>query len=155
MNNKNTILKRILCTVCGILLIYLTVTGSSCQDVINAISPTIPSEYIGSWKLVEQTGSAQDICSNETVVFQSSGQAQLTCPNSNTITRNYEVSNNVLTYTETSVSYNAEFSGNQQVLTLRGANVNRNLKYEKIATDIKPVTDAPENNSINSSDERR
>lgn len=158
MNKFKLISNRSLYFLCGLILVYMTVTGSECQDALNALVPEVPGDIVGNWKLIEQTGSQQDICPDETVVFQSSGQAQLTCPNSNTITRNFEVVNNVLTYTQTSISYNMEYSNNNQELLLTGSNVSRNLKYQRIVTVSEPVINTPldrMNNFINSSDERR
>lgn len=158
MNKFKLISNRSLYFLCGLIMVYMTVTGSECQDALNALVPEVPGDIVGNWKLIEQTGSLQDICPDETVVFQSSGQALLTCPNSNTITRNFEVVNNVLTYTQTSISYNMEYSNNNQELLLTGSNVSRNLKYQRIVTASEPVINAPLdrlNNFINSSDERR
>ena len=158
MNKFKLFSNRILYLVCATILVYMTITGSECEDALNSLIPEVPGEVVGNWKLIEQTGSLQDICPDETVVFQSSGQAQLTCPNSNTITRNFEVVNNVLTYTQTSISYNMEYSNNNQELLLTGSNVSRNLKYQRIVTASEPVINAPlnkQNNFINSSDERR
>ncbi|HAY33658.1 MAG TPA: hypothetical protein PK536_06655 [Ignavibacteria bacterium] len=153
---KNYLIGKGILSVLSIsILMYLTITGSECEDALNAIAPDVPGDIVGSWKLTEQTGSAQDICPNETVVFQTSGQAQLTCPNSNTITRNFQVVNNVLTYTETSISYNVEFANSNQELLLTGTNVNRNLKYQKIVTAPDPIINAPGTDFINSSDKRR
>ncbi|MBX7043795.1 MAG: hypothetical protein K1X85_12930, partial [Ignavibacteria bacterium] len=86
------------------------------------------------WKLVLQTGAQQDICTDETVNFQDNGIAILACPNSQQISRQYTVSNNVLTYTETSIAYDVVFSNNQQTLELKGKNVSRNLTYSKQTT---------------------
>ncbi|HQY19611.1 MAG TPA: hypothetical protein PK294_04845 [Ignavibacteria bacterium] len=158
MNKFKLFSYRFLYLLCGIILIYMTITGSECQDALNAIVPEVPGDIVGNWKLIEQTGSLQDICPDETVIFQTSGQAQLTCPNSNTITRNFEVVSNVLTYTQTSISYNMEYSNNNQELLLSGSNVDRNLKYQRVVTASDPVINAPlnkSNNFINSSDESR
>lgn len=110
-------------------LVYITTSGSSCNELIS--SPSVPDAMKGNWKLVLQTGAQQDICTDETVNFQDNGIAILACPNSQQISRQYTVSNNVLTYTETSVAYDVVFSNNQQTLELKGKNVSRNLTYSK------------------------
>jgi len=155
MNKHKSLYKGFLTFISVSIIFFLTITGSECEDALNSIAPDVPGDIVGNWKLTEQTGAAQDICPDETVVFQTSGQAQLTCPNSNSISRNFQVVNNVLTYTETSISYNVEFANSNQELLLTGANVNRNLKYQRVITAPEPIINAPQNDFINSSDEGR
>ncbi len=118
-----------------LILISISLTGSDCEKILNNSGP-VPTEMVGNWKLVEQTGALQDICPNENANFQSTGVAQLTCPEASSISRDFTVSNNVLTYTQTSVEYDVEFTNNNSKLALYGRNVSRNLKYERIITDI-------------------
>ena len=124
-----------------IILVCMTAFGSDCENSSNSNGNTIPQEILGNWKLIEQTGALQDICPNETVVYESSGIATLTCPNANSITRNFSVSNNVLTYTQSGISYGLQILDNGN-LYLTGQSVSRNLLYQK-------VTDSVINNSIN------
>lgn len=135
-----------------LLLISFSVIAGDCEKTLSGGGGEVPADLVGNWKLIEQTGALQDICNNETINFQSSGVAQLTCPNSTAISRNYSVQNNVLTYTETSVSYDIQFSNNNSNLILNGRNISRNLKYEKIVTDNVPVHSG-KNNSVNNSSE--
>lgn len=132
------------------LLIFLSISGSECEKILQE-NGTIPQEIAGNWKLSLQTGALQDICQNETVNFQLTGVAQLTCPNSATITRNFTVLNNSLQYTQTSVSYKIQ-TLNNDTLYLLGQNVSRNLLYLKISADEMNVPGDAKTNSSNSSD---
>ncbi len=131
MRNKIELLRFLILLI----LISFAVTAGDCEKILDGGS--IPSELVGNWVLIEQTGALQDICADETINFQSSGIAQLTCPNSGTRSRNFSVQNNILTYTETDVSYDIEFINNN--LNLYGRNVSRNLKYQRIITDNIPI----------------
>ncbi len=115
-----------------LLLLSLTSVGSNCNKIL--VNNGGSTDLVGTWKMIEQTGSLQDICPDETINFQSNGTAQLTCPGSSTITRNFTLANSVLTYTESSVSYDVEFSENNTIVSLFGRNVSRNLKYQKSIT---------------------
>ena len=130
-------------------LVYIATSGSSCEELIS--NPPVPDALKGNWKLVLQTGAQQDICTDETVNFQDNGIAILACPNSQQISRQYTVSNDVLTYTETSVDYDVVFSNNQQTLELKGKNVSRNLTYSK-QTSATAETSRGNESSTTSSD---
>ena len=131
-------------------LIALSITGSECNEILEDNS-VIPQEIVGDWKLIEQTGALQDICPDENVNFQSGGVATLTCPNASAITRNFEVVNSVLTYTQTNISYGLQILDNGKLL-LTGQNVSRNLKYEKIITADRQSKAGTEQEALNSSE---
>lgn len=134
----------------ALILISLSLSGSDCEKLIQN-NEVIPQDLAGNWKLSEQTGALQDICPNETVNFQLNGVAQLTCPNSQTITRNFTVQDNSLKYTQTSVSYKIQ-TLNNDTLYLLGQNVSRNLIYLKISADEMNVPGSTKNDSFNSSE---
>ena len=94
----------------------------------------------------------QDICPDENVNFQSNGIALLTCPNSTQISRDFNVSNNVLNYTQSSVSYDVVFSNNSQTLELKGKNVSRDLTYQKLSMNEAPPVNQNGTPSTHSSD---
>ena len=50
---------------------------------------------------------------------------------------NFEFANNILTYTETSIAYDVEFSDTNNEIALYGRNVSRNLFYQRIVTSDK------------------
>lgn len=141
---------RILQLTAAVILIFLTTTGGDCEKILSG--GNVPSEMVGNWKLTEQTGALQDICPDETINFQSSGVAVLTCPNSTSVNRNFSVSNNVLTYTETSVSYQIQFLNGNTDIQLYGQNISRNLKYHKVVTADYPIEQGNSMNSKNSSE---
>lgn len=129
---------------------FLVISGSNCEN--STENNVIPQEILGNWKLIEQTGALQDICPNETVVYESSGIATLTCPNLNAITRNYNVSNSILTYTQSGIAYGLQILSDGN-LYLTGQNVSRNLLYQKVTDSV--INDDLNNKakSINSSEE--
>lgn len=139
-------------TICLMMMafILLSLTGAECEKLLTN-NPNTPQEMVGNWRLVEQTGSLQDICINEVVLFQLNGIALLKCPEGMEISREFNVINNVLTYTQTSVTYNIE-TLNTQELFLIGTNVSRNLKYQKIITDTDIKNTNEETGSSNSSE---
>ena len=114
-----------------LLLFSLPFIGSDCND--NVIGGK-PGNIVGTWRLVYIGGYLQDICPGEVVTFGSNGVATLQCPNSSPITRNYSVSNNVLTYSPTNVQYRIT-ELQETILTLTGINVGRTLTYNKIPAD--------------------
>ncbi|MEO8665097.1 MAG: hypothetical protein ABI462_06345 [Ignavibacteria bacterium] len=149
MKNKSKFLRSFIVLI----LISGALTGSDCEkSLVN--NGSVPSEMVGTWILVEQTGALQDICAEENADLQSSGVALLTCPGGSTISRDFTVSNNVLTYTQSSVAYEYEFTNENQNLTLYGQNVSRNLKYERSVTDQRP-SGGKENAGFNNSSELR
>lgn len=138
-----------------LILISLSFLGSNCEKILNELNNnTTPGDILGSWKLVKQTGALQDICSDETVTYQSDNTALLKCPNQQQITRTYSISNDVLTYTETNVSYYYQVTSNGGVsqLILEGKNINRNLTYNKITADNINESNKEQKNTINSSE---
>ncbi|MDZ4710876.1 MAG: hypothetical protein SGI89_00960 [bacterium] len=147
-NRKHKLLQVLI----GLILISITITGSNCEKILTG-SGEIPTEMIGNWKLVEQTGALQDICENETVNFRSTGLADLTCPGSTTISRNFTIQNTELTYTESSISYDFEFGDSNNSLIFYGKNVSRNLKYQKIPVADNKASTGKMNGSQNSSEE--
>ena len=139
-------------------LIWLAFTGSSCNDILNALGS---DDVTGSWVMSNQGGSQYDICNGETVLF-GSNIATLTCPGSTPITRAYTTSGGVLTYTETGMSYNYTVSSSSgaTLLTMTGRNnISRTLEYRKQSSSTdsqssgsQQKSDKP--NSINSSESK-
>jgi len=111
-------------------LVYFATTGSDCEKAL-LNNGNSPSQLVGTWTLVDQSGALMDICPGESATFQESGTVNLTCPNSSTVTRSYTVDNNVLKYTESGVEYDFEFLNNDSNLAFYGRNVSRNLIYER------------------------
>jgi hypothetical protein len=142
---------RIIQSIIIMILIMLSVTGSDCEKVL-VDDNTVPQELIGDWQLTEQTGAQQDICPQEVVTFQSTGIAKLTCPGSDEISRDFTLENNILSYTQTSIAYDAEFSDDNLNLSLYGRNVSRNLFYQKIVTADIQNSSTKKTDFINSSD---
>ncbi|MEO6695377.1 MAG: hypothetical protein ABIY50_05775 [Ignavibacteria bacterium] len=151
--NKNKKLIRIFHILLTILLVTLSLTGSDCEKALTN-NGNIPAEMLGNWKLVAQSGSLIDICSDETINFQANGVAVLTCPNSTSISRNFSIGNNILTYTETSVEYNIQTLTSDS-LYLEGQNVSRNLTYLKVITSNVSGNSTEASNFNNSSEERK
>ncbi len=151
MNNKYKSISRILQVFIIMILVSLSVTGSDCEKVL-VDDNTVPQELIGDWQLTEQTGAQQDICPQEVVTFQSTGIAKLTCPGSDEISRDFTLENNILSYTQTSIAYDAEFSDDNLNLSLYGRNVSRNLFYQKIVTADIQNSSTKKTDFINSSD---
>lgn len=126
MGLKHKVLKFILLLT----LLWFPFSGSDCVKDLT----TGTTSVIGSWELVKMLGDAQDVCLGETAVFQESGSATLTCPNATPRQRTYTFSNDILTYTETSLSYSVEFkvTNGVQKMILTGRNsVNRVLTYDQ------------------------
>jgi hypothetical protein len=149
-----------------ILLIFITLStlGGDCEKVL--VNPPInpvdtlssyDSLFLGTWNLIYQTGALQDICPNENVIFQSNGIAKLTCPNSSSIERDYIISDSdsTLYYTESNVYYYAQFAEKNQLLTLYGQNVSRNLFYRRVITGNKTLQSLESSGFNNSSQEGR
>lgn len=132
-------------------LMSLSLMGGDCAKILENTG-TVPSEMVGNWKLVLQTGALQDICPEETINFQATGVAILTCPNSTAVERNFTVQNSIVTYAQSSVQYKVEFSNNNNTLELYGINVSRNLFYNKIITDNIPESSEVQSESNNSSE---
>ena len=151
MKNKFDNYSRIIQSFIIAILIMLSVTGSDCEKVL-VDDNTVPQELIGDWQLTDQTGAQQDICPQEVVTFQSTGIAKLTCPGSDEISRDFTLENNILSYTQTSIAYDAEFSEDNLNLSLYGRNVSRNLFYQKIVTADIQNSSNKKTDFINSSD---
>ncbi len=147
--NPNRIFKFFLISI----LIALPLTGSDCEKAL-VNNGNVPQQMLGNWKLVEQTGALIDICADETINFQVNGIAILTCPNSNSISRDFRVENDVLTYTQTSVAYTIQTLTNDS-LYLLGQNVSRNLRYLKIITNDAVMKNNGAADLNNSSEVRR
>lgn len=150
MKNKNKTSSVAAGMMSAMILLFLMFSGSECNELLT--EPNVPQAMVGNWKLVLQTGALQDICPDENVNFQSNGIALLTCPNSSQVSRNYAINNNVLNYTETSVSYDIVFSNNDQTLELKGKNVSRNLTYQKLSMNELPPVSQNGTVSMHSSD---
>lgn len=151
MKNKFNNYRRIIQSFIITILIMLSVTGSDCEKVL-VDDNTVPQELIGDWQLTDQTGAQQDICPQEVVTFQLTGIAKLTCPGSDEISRDFTLENNILSYTQTSIAYDAEFSEDNLNLSLYGRNVSRNLFYQKIVTADIQNSSNKKTDFINSSD---
>lgn len=108
-----------------------TFVAAECDDILNTI---IQGDVVGTWQLVRQEGSGQDVCENEIVDFQSDGTAILQCPGENAITRQYTANGNVLEFTATGVQYSIQTATSTE-LVLDGINVSRNLQYTRIGND--------------------
>lgn len=153
MNNPNKSIYSRLRYLIILISISFCFTGGDCEKILEN-NPDVPSPLIGNWTLVLQTGALQDICPGENAVFRSDGVAQLICPGEDTLSRNFDVVNNRLTYSQTSVSYDIEFIENDTEVWLYGTNVSRNLKYRKIITADAPAVIPQNTDFINSSEKR-
>jgi hypothetical protein len=134
-------------------LIMLPILGTDCEDIINQINnnPCSGTNTIaGTWNLIYNAGTLNDICPGEQVIYPSSsgGTATLTCPNRTGISRLYSVSGSTLTYTETNAQYTVSFTENCE-LVLTGINNGRILYYSVQSSDkTRNIESKP--NSINS-----
>ena len=127
MSLKHKVLKFILLLT----LLWFPFSGSDC-----AKSTSTPTSVVGNWELVKMLGDAQDVCLGEIADFQSTGNATLTCPNSSPVQRTYTYSSDILTYSETSLSYSVAFANQNgvQKMVLTGRNgVNRVLTYDLLS----------------------
>jgi hypothetical protein len=129
-------------------ILSLPFTGSDCDDTI--ISNGTTGNIIGSWELVSIQGNLQDVCPGEIVTYDTTGIATLQCPNQNPITRNYTVSNNILSYTETGIQYDIT-TLSSTTLVLEGRNVGRTLSYTRQPAD-KVIIPANTRQGANSSE---
>ena len=128
-SNRNILVKILLLIV---LLCSFPLVGSDCEN--NVLGGGTTGNIIGTWNLTRAAGYLQDVCDGEQVTFDTTGTATLQCPNTNPITRTYTVSNNVLTYTETSIQYDITTLTNS-TLVLTGKNIGRTLTYTKNPAD--------------------
>lgn len=141
-----------------LMLVSLPFLGSDCEDVIKQVTqePCTGGDITGNWVYIYNAGTLLDICPGEIINFPNNtgGTATLTCPNQSGITRNYTVSGQTLTYSETSMQYQICFD-NQGHLVLNGINNNRILYYSSSISD-KPVSsnsDTYKNTLTNNSSE--
>lgn len=139
--------------IIALILISLSVIGSDCDKLLDN-NTIVPEAIFGDWKLDTQTGALQDICSGETVKFQSTNIALLTCPNAVPISRDFIIENSTLKYTQTAVNYEIDIL-NSDTLSLRGQNVSRNLVYLKIPSTEIPDININESESNNSSEVKK
>ncbi len=108
-------------------------TGSDCEN--NIIGNGTSGSLIGTWELVSIQGNLQDVCPGETVTYDTTAIATLQCPNQDPITRNYTVSNNILSYTETGIQYDIT-TLSATTLVLEGRNgLGRTLSYTRQPAD--------------------
>ena len=140
--------KRPFLIIVYMFIVSLAFVGSDCQSILNTI---IQGDVVGTWQLQRQEGSGQDVCEGEVVEFQSDGTAILQCPGGNTISRQYNANNNVLTYIASGVQYNIQTANSTQ-LVLVGINVTRTLEYTKIVTDNNVKDSKASGDSHNSSE---
>lgn len=132
------------------LLSSFPLVGSDCEN--NVLGGGTTGNIIGTWNLTHIAGYLQDICEGEQVTYDTTGTATLQCPNMNPITRSYTVSNNVLTYTETSIQYDITTLTNS-TLVLTGKNIGRTLTYTKNPADsYSSYEPENKNNGFNSSE---
>jgi len=113
-------------------LLWFPLIGSDCAKSLSGT----PTSVVGNWELVKMLGNAQDVCLGEIADFQSSGTATLTCPNAAPVQRTYTYSSDILTYTETNLSYTVSFSvqNGVQKMQLTGRNgVERVLTYDLLS----------------------
>jgi len=108
------------------LILSFAFTGTECEKLLTA-----SGDVTGTWKLVKMEGNLQDVCLGEIAVFNS-GTATLTCPGVSPVTRSYTYSNNVLTYTNTGVTYNVSFTSVNGVskMIMRASGIERVLTYD-------------------------
>jgi hypothetical protein len=128
MSLKYKVLKFILLST----LLCFPLLGTDCSKLLDST----PSTVTGTWNLVKMLGNAQDVCLGETAVFDGSGNATLTCPNSSPIRRTYTYSGDVLTYTTNNLSYTVTFKSENGVskMVLTGRNgIERELTYDQIS----------------------
>lgn len=142
-----------------LMLVSLPMLGSDCEDIINQVTqdPCTTGDITGNWTYIYNSGTLLDICPGEVVNFPNNtgGTATLTCPNQSGITRSYTVSNQILTYTETSVKYQICFDSDGH-LVLNGIGTGRTLYYSSSISDKKSsegnVTNDKKASNLNSSE---
>ncbi len=140
-----------------VVLVMLPLLGSDCEDFINQINNNPCSgtnTIVGTWNLIYNAGTLNDICPGEQVVYPSSsgGTATLTCPGRTGISRLYNVSGSTLTYTETGAEYTVSFTENCEMV-LSGINNNRILYYSVDPADKnKNIHSVPNGINSNSSE---
>ena len=142
------IIKTSIRTIVVAVIISLSFIGSDCNEILENITSDCTGnqvDLLGQWKFTQHLGGIRDICFGEIVEYTSGGTATLTCPNQTPVTRNYTVSSNVLTYTETNIKYC--ISGDADELTLTGTNNNRILYYVKVISDDKVNKEKAEQNT--------
>jgi len=124
--------------ITAFMLVSLTFAGADCEDFINQINeePCTDGNITGTWTYIYNSGTTLDICPGEVVSFPNNtgGTATLTCPNQSAINRNYTISSQTLTYTDTSIEYQICFDQDGN-LVLRGINTDRVLYYSSTITD--------------------
>ncbi|MBM4158038.1 MAG: hypothetical protein FJ216_04560 [Ignavibacteria bacterium] len=125
MNKYKPLLKFLLI----LSILSFPLLGSQCQKALDDIFGS--GDVVGSWKLVRMEGNLQDVCLGEIAEFRQDNTATLTCPGKTPVNRTYTYTNNILTYSETGISYSVYFEAASYMI-LTGQNVNRTLYYEKI-----------------------
>jgi len=125
MNKYKPLLKFLLI----LSILSFPLLGSQCQKALDDIFGS--GDVVGSWKLVRMEGNLQDVCLGEIAEFRQDNTATLTCPGKTPVNRTYTYTNNILTYSETGISYSVYFEATSYMI-LTGQNVNRTLYYEKI-----------------------
>ena len=115
------------------ILLYSFIT-TGCTSSRSSIS-TEPKDIVGNWELYNQSGTIQDVCENEIIIFTKDGKATLQCPDGKPITRLYTARDGILTYTETGVQFKFNIKSDDKltILELYGQNVGRNLFYKKVS----------------------
>jgi hypothetical protein len=104
-------------------------TGTDCAKLLTA-----SGDVTGTWELVKMEGNLQDVCLGENAEFNG-GTATLTCPGVSPITRSYTFTNNVLTYTNSGVTYDVSFTTTNGVekMIMRATGIERVLTYDKLS----------------------
>jgi hypothetical protein len=111
-----------------LILVSFSILGAQCEKLLEGTAGDVG----GSWLLVKMEGNLQDICLGESANFQN-GTATLQCPNSTAITRSYTYENNVLTYTNSGVSYDVSFGSVNGIekMIFRARGIERVLTYNR------------------------
>jgi hypothetical protein len=124
MKRKFILLKSILV----LFILSFAFIGGECDKFFNPDTKDI----LGRWLLVKMEGDLQDVCLGEKAEFQTA-EVVLTCPGKTPITRSYTYLNNIVTYSQTGVSYDVSFNAqngiNKMIFTGRG--IQRKLTYDK------------------------
>ena len=146
------LLKTTFRTILVMAFISLSFLGSDCNKIIETLGGDT-GELTGTWQLIYNGGTLNDICPGENANFLTNGVAELSCPgNGQSISRIYTNLNYVLTYTETNIQYNIKKLTTSE-LELEGANNNRYLYYTRVTSTDKIIVPGSNNKQNNNSSE--
>ena len=105
-------------TLILLIILFFPFIGTDC---INTTTHITGDNILGFWTLVSSTGGTlHDICPGETINFQSSGVADLTCPGEQTLSRNYRLTGSVLEFIDTGVEYDVNLKNNGNTMEMMG-----------------------------------